>query len=71
MQEVTFQVTKEDCVKDGISLKVINGYRFYMPLASPGETPYEKVQNAPYVIQQVFYTFENLSYIKNRAILKT
>jgi hypothetical protein len=67
MQEVTFQVTKEECVKDGISLKVINGYRFYMPLTSPGETPYEKVQRAPYVIQQAFYTIREFEQYRDQG----
>lgn len=67
MQEVTFQVTKEECVKDGISLKVINGYRFFMPLASPGETPYEKVQRGPYCIQQLFYTIREFEMYKEQG----
>jgi hypothetical protein len=56
MKEVEFEIDKEACVKDGISIKVINGYRFYMPIGTPGETPYEKVQNANYAIHQLFYT---------------
>lgn len=60
MQEVQFDITKEECIKDGISIKVINGYRFYMPIGTPGETPYEKVQNAPYTIHQMFYTFREV-----------
>lgn len=66
MQEVTFEVTKEDCVKDGISLKVINGYRFFMPISAPGETPYEKVQRGPYVIQQMFYTLREFELYKEQ-----
>ena len=67
MQSVTFQVTKEECVKDGISLKVINGYRFYMPLTSPGETPYEKIQRGSYVIQQAFYTLREFELYKEQG----
>ncbi len=67
MQEVTFSVTKEECVKDGISLKVINGYRFYMPLTAPGETPFEKVQRGPYVIQQAFYTIREFEMYKEQG----
>lgn len=82
MQEVTFEVEKEECVKDGVSIKVINGYRFYMPLGSPGETPYEKIQRAPYLVHQLFYTlkevkayadqgyFENVNIVQN-AVYKT
>lgn len=56
LQEVSFNVFQEECVKDGVSLKVINGYRFYMPVGTPGENPYEKVSRAPYVIHQLYYT---------------
>lgn len=80
MQEVTFEVEKEECVKDGIDIKIINGYRFYMPLGSPGETPYEKIQRAPYLVHQLFYTlkevnqyseqnyFENVSIVQNNVL---
>ncbi len=60
MKEVSFNIFKEECVKDGVSLKMINGYRFYMPLGTPGENPYEKVQRAPYVIHQLFYTIREV-----------
>ncbi len=60
LQEVKFEVEKEEVVKDGITLKMINGYRFYMPLGSPGETPYEKIQRAPYVVHQLFYTIREV-----------
>lgn len=70
MQEVTFQVSKEECVKDGISLKVINGYRFYMPLSSPGETPYEKVQNSPYIMQQLFYTLREFELYREQGFFE-
>jgi hypothetical protein len=62
LQEVIFEVERENCIKDGVSVKVINGYRFYMPISTPGETPWEKVQLAPFVFHQLFYTvreFEN------------
>ncbi len=67
MQEVTFSVTKEECVKDGISLKVINGYRFYLPITSPGETPYEKVQRGPYCFQQMFYTIREFETYRDQG----
>lgn len=67
MKEVTFDVTKEECIKDGISLKVINGYRFFMPVNAPGETPYEKVQRAPYVIQQSFYTLREFEQYRDQG----
>lgn len=82
MQEVVFDIEKEECVKDGITIKVINGYRFYMPLGSPGETPYEKIQRAPYLVHQLFYTlkevsayadqgfFENVTIIQNSVANK-
>lgn len=60
LQEITFEVEMEECIKDGVSLKMINGYRFYMPLGSPGETPAEKVQKAPFVIHQMFYTLREV-----------
>lgn len=60
MQEVIFDVDQEECVKDGISIKTINGYRFYMPLGTPGETPDEKVQRAPYLVHQLFYTLKEV-----------
>lgn len=64
MQEITFDVEKEVCVKDGITIKTINGYRFYMPLGTPGENPYDKVQTAPYVVHQMFYTIrEAMMYV--------
>lgn len=60
MKEVTFDVEKETCVHDGIKIKMINGYRFYMPIGTPGETPYEKIQNAPYCVHQLFYTLREV-----------
>lgn len=71
MKEVQFDVVKDEVVKDGVSLKMINGYRFYMPLGTPGETPYEKIQRAPYVLNQLFYTlrevrqYEEQDYFEN------
>ncbi len=67
MQEVTFSVTKEECVKDGISLKMINGYRFYMPITAPGETPYEKVQRGPYCFQEMFYTLREFEQYRDQG----
>lgn len=67
MKEVQFDVTKEECQKDGISVKVINGYRFYMPLNSPGETPYEKVQRAPYVIHELYYSIREFEQLKEEG----
>lgn len=67
MKAVEFNVTKEECVKDGISIKVINGYRFYLPLTSPGETPYERVQRAPYVIQQMYYTIREFEQYRDQG----
>ena len=67
MQEIQFDVTKEECQKDGISVKVINGYRFYMPIGSVGETPYEKVQRAPYVIHEVFYSVREFEQLKEEG----
>lgn len=71
MQEVNFTVTKEECIKDGISIKVINGYRFHIPVTSPGETPYDKVQTAPSAMHQLFYTvrefeqYRDIGYFEN------
>lgn len=67
MQEVEFNVTQEQCVKDGISVKMINGYRFYMPLGSPGDTPHEKIQRAPYTVHQMFYTIREVSDYSERG----
>lgn len=67
LKEVVFQVTKEECVKDGISIKTINGYRFFMPITSPGETPFEKVQRAPYVIQQMYYSIREFEQYRDRG----
>ena len=65
LKEVTFEVTKEECVKDGISVKVINGYRFYMPISAPGETPYERIQRAPSVTQALFYTLREFEQYRD------
>lgn len=64
MREVQFDIEKEECIKDGVSIKMINGYRFYIPLGSPGENPYEKVQKAPYVVHQLFYTFREVQELQ-------
>lgn len=75
LQEVTFEVEKEEVIKDGISIKVLNGYRFYMPLGSPGETAYEKIQRAPYIVHQLFYTirevdnYADLGYFENVQVV--
>lgn len=67
LQEITFDVEKEECTKDGISIKVINGYRFYMPLGSPGETPNEKIQRAPYLVHQLFYTIKEVRQLSEEG----
>lgn len=64
LKQVEFHITKEEVIKDGVSVKMINGYRFYMPLGSPGETPYEKIQRAPYTIHQVFYTLREVKNLQ-------
>lgn len=65
LQEVQFDIDQEAIVKDGVSIKMINGYRFYMPLGAPGENPYEKVQRAPYVVHQLFYTLREVQDLKD------
>ncbi len=67
MKEVVFHVMKEETIKDGISIKILNGYRFYMPLGTPGETPYEKVQRAPYVVHQLFYTIREVKQMQEQG----
>lgn len=61
LKEIEFTIDQETVVKDGVSIKMINGYRFYMPLGSPGENPYEKVQRVPYVVHQLFYTLKEVN----------
>lgn len=65
LQEVQFDVTKEECIKDGISVKTINGYRFYMSVSAPGETPYEKIQNAPFVIHECIYSIREFEQYRD------
>ena len=67
MKEVSFVVDKEECTKDGIGIKVINGYRFYMPLGSPGDTPDEKIQRAPYIVHQLFYTLKEVEDLSDQG----
>lgn len=67
LREVNFEVEKETCTKDGITINVINGYRFYMPVATPGESPWEKVQRAPFVIHQCYYTVREFEGYKEQG----
>lgn len=67
MQEIEFDVDQESIVKDGVSIKMINGYRFYLPLGAPGENPYEKVQRAPYVVHQLFYTLKEVQDLQEEG----
>lgn len=67
LTEVTFDVEMEECVKDGIAVKMINGYRFYMPLGTPGENPSEKIQKAPYTIHQLFYTLREVADLQEKG----
>ncbi len=76
LQEVTFDITKEQITHDGIKVYAINGSHIYLPIWSPGETPFEKYQRAPYVIHKEFPTVQEMAmwqeqgYIKNMERLK-
>lgn len=67
MTEVVFDVDQEECTKDGVSIKMLNGYRFYMPLGCPGENPYDKVQRAPFVVHQLFYTLNEVADLQRTS----
>lgn len=75
--EQVFDVTKEVVVKDGITVYSIGGSHIFLPISSPGETPFEKYQRAPYVIQQDFSTMQEMELmeydgkIKNLDLMRT
>jgi hypothetical protein len=70
LQECEFDVTKEQILKDGITLYSIGGSHIYVPIWAPGETPFEKYQNSPYVIHQEFPTIQEMEILAEQGRIK-
>ncbi len=77
LHECTFEITKEQVLKEGIKVYSIGGSNIFLPIWSPGETPFEKYQKAPSVIHQEFPTLQSLEIdqlegkIKNFDLLRS
>lgn len=70
LKECIFDVTKEVVTKDGITVYSIGGSHIFIPIWSPGETPFEKYQRAPYVIHQEFPTIQEMEAMEYDGKIK-
>ena len=79
LELLIFDVTKDRVLKDGVTCYVIGGSRIYLPIWAPGNNPFEKFQQSPFIIQQTFPTIAqleaeeesgeaaNVSYVRNEV----
>lgn len=67
LKEVKFDVYKEEVVKDGVSVHRIGASRFFMAPFVPGDSPFEKVQRAPAVMQQLYYTIHEMKALEKKG----
>ena len=69
MHECVIEVTKEHS-NEGIRVLSVSGEHIFLPIASPGETPYEKYQRAPYVIEDDFKTVQEMQMLQEQGKIK-
>ena len=65
LHECTIDVTTEH-VKEGTKILSISGEHIFLPISSPGETPFEKYQRAPYVIEDEFKTVQEMKLLQEQ-----
>lgn len=69
LHECVIEVTKEH-VKEGIRVLSISGDHIFIPISSPGETPFEKFQRAPYVIEDDYKTIQEMQMLQDEGRIK-
>ncbi len=69
MQECTIDITTEES-KEGIKVFSITGADIFLPVSSPGETPYEKYQRAPFVIHHEYKTIQEMKVLQEQGKIK-
>lgn len=69
LHECNIEVTKE-FAKEGIKIYSIPGSDIYLPISSPGETPYEKYQRAAFVIQEEYSTKQEMQMLQQQGKIK-
>jgi hypothetical protein len=65
LHECNLEVTTEH-VKEGTKILSISGAHIFLPISSPGETPFEKYQRAPYVIEDEFKTVQEMRLLQQQ-----
>jgi hypothetical protein len=63
LHECTIEVTKEN-TNEGVRVLAIGLQDIFLPRSSPGETPYEKYQRAPFVIHQEYKTIQEMEMLQ-------
>jgi hypothetical protein len=69
LHECTIEVTKE-VIKEGIKIYSLPGSDVFVPISAPGETPFEKYQRSPYVIQQEYVTTQEMKMLQQQGKIK-
>ena len=69
MHECTLDITTEHA-KEGIKVLSISGADIFLPVSSPGETPYEKYQRAPFVIHHEYKTLQEMKSLQEQGKIK-
>jgi hypothetical protein len=69
LHECNIEVTTEHA-KEGIKVLCISGEHIFLPVSSPGETPYEMYQRAPYVIEDEYKTIQEMQMLQDAGKLK-
>jgi hypothetical protein len=69
LHECTIEVTKE-VIKEGVKIYSLPGSDVFVPISAPGETPFEKYQRSPYVIQQEYVTTQEMKMLQQQGKIK-
>lgn len=69
MHECNIEVTKEH-TNEGLRVLSISGDHIFLPISSPGETPFEKYQRAPYVIEDEYKTLQEMQILQEQGKIK-
>lgn len=69
MHECVIEVTKEH-LKEGIQVISIPGSDIFLSISSPGETPFEKYQRAPYVMHHEYKTLQEMEMLQEQKKIK-
>jgi hypothetical protein len=69
LHECTLEITKE-FAQEGIKVLSLSGSNVYLPISSPGETPFEKYQRAPYVFHDEYKTIQEMQILQEQQKIK-